>query len=34
MPTLTLKKATQEMLKGYDGLISSQFLAKIKNNIS
>jgi hypothetical protein len=34
MPTLTLKKATQEMLKGYDGLISSQFLAKIKDNIS
>lgn len=33
MPTLTLKKATQEMLKGYDALISSQFLAKIKNNI-
>jgi len=33
MPTLTLKKATQEMLKGYDGLISSQFLAKIKDNI-
>jgi len=33
MPTLTLKKATQEMLKGYDGLMSSQFLAKIKDNI-
>ena len=33
MPTLTLQKATQEMLKGYDGLISSQFLAKIKDNI-
>ena len=33
MPTLTLKKATQEMLKWYDGLISSQLLAKIKNNI-
>lgn len=33
MPTLTLKTATQEMLKGYDGLMSSQFLAKIKDNI-
>lgn len=33
MPTLTLKKATQEMIKWYDGLISSQFLAKIKDNI-
>lgn len=33
MPTLTLKTATQEMLKGYDGLVSSQFLAKIKDNI-
>ncbi|MCX6825442.1 MAG: VCBS repeat-containing protein [candidate division SR1 bacterium] len=34
MPTLTLKKAIQEMLKGYDGLISSQFLSKIKDNIN
>lgn len=34
MPTLTLKKATQEMFKWYDGLISSQFLSKIKNNIA
>jgi hypothetical protein len=33
MPTLTLKTATQEMLKGYDGLVSPQFLAKIKDNI-
>lgn len=33
MPTLTLKTATQEMLKWYDGLMSSQFLAKIKDNI-
>jgi len=34
MPTLTLKKATQEMFKGYDGLVSSQFLSKIKDNVS
>ncbi|MEI6118609.1 MAG: hypothetical protein WCP92_05285 [bacterium] len=34
MPTLTLKKTTQEMLKGYDGLMSTQFLSTIKNNIS
>jgi hypothetical protein len=34
MPTLTLKKATQEMLKGYDGLISPQFLSKIKDNVA
>ncbi len=34
MPTLTLKKSTQEMLKGYDGLVSSQFLSKIKDNIN
>lgn len=33
MPTMTLSKATEEMLKGYDGLFSSQFLAKIKDNI-
>lgn len=33
MPTMTLQKATQEMLKGYDGLVSSQFLAKIKDNV-
>ncbi|MEI7557835.1 MAG: hypothetical protein WCJ45_03200 [bacterium] len=34
MPTLTLKKSTQEMLKGYDGLISAQFLTKIKDNVA
>lgn len=34
MPTLTLKTATQEMLKGYDGLISAQFLSKIKDNVA
>ncbi|HBB03396.1 TPA: hypothetical protein DCZ39_00620 [Patescibacteria group bacterium] len=34
MPTLTLKKATSEMFKGYDGLVSSQFLSKIKDNIN
>ncbi len=33
LPTLTLKTATQEMMKWYDGLISSQFLAKVKDNI-
>lgn len=34
MPTMTLKKATQEMLKWYDGLISSQFLSAIKDNVA
>lgn len=34
MPTLTLKKSIQEMVKGYDGLVSSQFLSKIKDNIN
>ena len=34
LPTLTLKKSTQEMLKTYDGLISSMFLSKIKDNIA
>ncbi len=34
IPTLALKTSTQEMLKSYDGLISSQFLSKIKDNIA
>jgi len=33
MPTLTLKKATDEMTKTYDGLIGSTFLSKIKDNV-
>lgn len=34
MPTLTLKKSTMEMFKSYDGLMSSMFLSKIKDNIA
>jgi hypothetical protein len=34
MPTLTLKKSTEEMLKSYDGLIGSTFLSKIKDNVA
>jgi hypothetical protein len=34
LPTLTLKKSTQEMLKTYDGLMSSMFLSKIKDNVA
>ena len=34
MPTLTLQKATKEMLKSYDGLIGSTFLSKIKDNVA
>lgn len=34
MPTMTLQKATQEMLKTYDGLTSTLFLSKIKDNIA
>ncbi len=34
MPTLTLKTAIQNMLKGYDGLFSPQFLAKVKDNVA
>jgi hypothetical protein len=34
LPTLTLQKSTQEMLKTYDGLVSSMFLSKIKDNVA
>lgn len=34
MPTLTLKKSVDEMLKGYDGLIGSTFLSKIQDNVA
>ncbi len=34
MPTLTLKKTTDEMLKSYDGLVGSTFLSKIKDNVA
>ncbi|MFA5747781.1 MAG: hypothetical protein WC872_01575, partial [Candidatus Absconditabacterales bacterium] len=34
IPTLLLQKTTQEMLKTYDGLISSKFLSTINDNIS
>lgn len=34
LPTMTLMKSTQEMLKSYDGLISTMFQSKIKDNIA
>jgi len=34
LPTLTLMKSTQEMLKTYDGMMSTMFQSKIKENIA
>ena len=34
LPTLTLKKSTDEMLKSYDGLIGSTFLSKTQDNVA